>query len=379
MCTLMLVSVQSTQQMKEKYSSLNTDQLYEVLKQELRPAVPESVVPDFELRYKAELIIEIEKLKKEKNAVILGHNYMEPVLFHTVPDYRGDSLELARRAAQTDADIIVFCGVHFMAETAKILNPSKKVLIPSLEAGCSLAEGITPQDILQLKSLYPHLPVITYINSSAAVKAVSDVCATSGNVEKVVRWAQEYFHTPSVIFLPDKYMAQNVASSLGLATYFPTPGQDLKSEAELLNTPTLVGWNARCYVHEQYSPEFVKDIRNTYPDAVILAHPECPPDTVKAADFSGSTSSMVNFVRQHASERPIALLTECSMADNIVASYPEVDQNLIRMCSLRCKHMHTITLEQTLSALREEKHEIHIPDSVRQQAETAVRRMIAIG
>lgn len=357
----------------------NPTQIYTRLKSNLRKVIPESVVPDFELQIKAELVFEIEKLKREKNAIILGHNYMEPVLFHTIPDYRGDSLELARKAAETKADLIVFCGVRFMAETAKILNPTKKVLIPSLEAGCSLTEGISVKDVLWLKEQYPHLPIVTYINSTAEIKALSDICCTSGNVEKVVSWAKQYFNTDSVIFLPDKYMAKNVANDLKMTTYFPTPDQPPKPEAEVMSIPTVVGWSARCYVHEQYTPDLIRSIRADYPNAVVLAHPECPPDVIKDSDFSGSTSAMVKYVMENGQQKQIALLTECSMADNIVASNPEVNQNLIRICNLRCKHMHTITLEQTLAALKEEQYEIIIPQAISQSADIAVRRMLALG
>lgn len=353
------------------------NEYYENLKLNLRKFIPESVVPDFELQYKAEIVAQINELKKQKNAVILGHNYMEPVLFYTVPDYRGDSLELSKRAAETTADTIVFCGVHFMAETAKILNPSKKVLIPSLRAGCSLAEGITARDVIDLKESYPDIPVITYINSTAEVKAVSDVCATSGNVTKVVEWARKYFNTESVIFLPDKYMAGNVAKELGMDLYIPKKGEYLKSEFEVTKKPTIIGWDARCYVHEQYTPEHVKQIRNEYPGAVVLAHPECPPDVIEKADFSGSTSAMVKYVSEH-KDKKIALLTECSMADNIVAVNPEANENLIRMCNLRCKFMHTITLEQTLDALKNDQYEVNIPEEIRRPAEIAVRRMLAV-
>jgi len=357
----------------------NPHEIYQELKANLRTAVPESVVPDFELEIKAELIGQIEILKRQKNAVILGHNYMEPVLFHTIPDYRGDSLELSRRAAETDADIIVFCGVHFMAETAKILNPGKKVLIPSLEAGCSLAAGINPEDVLWLKGQFPHLPVITYINSTAEVKAVSDVCCTSGNAQAVIRWAQEYFASPSVIFLPDKYMAQNLALELGMDIYLPDKGKAVKSPVEIDSHPTIVGWHARCYVHEQYTPDLVRAIRSDYPGAIVLAHPECPPDVVREADFSGSTSSMSKFVERNGLDKKIALLTECSMADNIVANHPRLNDNLIRMCNLRCRYMHTITLEQTLAALTHERYEVNLPEPIRRSAEVAVKRMIAIG
>lgn len=354
------------------------EEVYENLKTNLRKSIPESVVPDFELRYKAELVSQINELKKRKDAVILGHNYMEPVLFYTVPDYRGDSLELSKRAAETTAGTIVFCGVHFMAETAKILNPGKKVLIPSLEAGCSLAEGIKPDDVRWLRENYPGIPVVTYVNSTAEVKALSDVCATSGNVNQVVDWARKEFNTNSVIFLPDKYMAGNVAKDLSMDLYIPKVGEVVKSESEVTKNPTIIGWDARCYVHEQYTPEMVKAIRSDYPGAVILAHPECPPAVIAAADFSGSTSAMTRYVEQNGRDKKIALLTECSMADNIVANHPEVNDNLIRMCNLRCKYMHAITLEQTLNALKYGQYEVQIPEEIRRPAEIAVRRMISI-
>ncbi len=355
----------------------NPAELYERLKVDLRRSIPESVVPDFELKIKAELVSQITELKHQKNAVILGHNYMEPVLFHTVPDFKGDSLELSKRAAETNADIIVFCGVHFMAETAKILNPSKKVLIPSLDAGCSLAEGIKPKDLIWLKEKYPHLPIVSYINTTADVKALSDVCCTSGNVNQVIEWAKKYFNVPSVIFLPDKYMAGNVAKDLAMELYFPT-GDSVKSESEVIQKPTIIGWNARCYVHEQYTPQLIKDIKTDYPDAVILAHPECPPDVISKSDFSGSTSAMTKWVTENGAGKKIALLTECSMADNIVAAHPELNENLIRMCNIRCKYMHTITLEQTLDALKFDQYEVNIPENIRRPAEIAVRRMMEI-
>lgn len=357
----------------------DTNAIYENLKLSLRKSIPESVVPDIELKYKADLVGQIMELKKQKNAVILGHNYMEPVLFHTVPDFRGDSLELSKRAAETDADIIVFCGVHFMAETAKILNPSKKVLIPSLDAGCSLAEGIKPSDMLWLRSKYPHIPIVSYINTTADVKALTDVCCTSGNVNQVIEWAKKYFNTPSVIFLPDKYMAGNVAHDLSMELYFPGKDGSVKSEEEICQRPTIIGWDARCYVHEQYTPQLIKDIKTDYPDAVILAHPECPPDVIAKSDFSGSTSAMTKWVTENGAGKKIALLTECSMADNIVATHPELNENLIRMCNIRCKFMHTITLEQTLDALKFDQYEVNIPENIRIPAEVSVRRMMEIG
>ena len=372
--TLLLESVNCTHMIERQESSA---EVYERLKIDLRKSIPESVVPDFELKYKAELVSQIMELKRQKNAVILGHNYMEPVLFHTVPDFKGDSLELSKRAAETNADIIVFCGVHFMAETAKILNPSKKVLIPSLDAGCSLAEGIKPANLVWLREKYPHLPIVSYINTTADVKALTDVCCTSGNVNQVIAWAKKYFNVPSVIFLPDKYMAGNVANDLSMDLYFPTQ-DSVKSEAEVTEKPTIIGWNARCYVHEQYTPQLIEDVRKDYPGAVILAHPECPPNVIAKSDFSGSTSAMTKWVTENGANKKIALLTECSMADNIVTTHPELNENLIRMCNIRCKFMHAITLEQTLDALKFDQYEVNIPKSIRRPAEVAVRRMMAI-
>lgn len=356
-----------------------TQKIYEELKRTIRTAVPESVVPDFELQRKAELVKEIRELKKQKNAVILGHNYMEPVLFYSIPDFRGDSLALSKKAAETDADIIVFCGVGFMAETAKILNPTKKVLIPSQKAGCSLAEGIKAEDVRWIKSRFPGLPVVTYINTYADVKAETDYCCTSGNATKVVETACKEFGTKSVIFLPDKYMAQNIANETGRKTFYPDRTKPEQELPDYKNDAYIIGWNARCYVHEQYTVEHIKDIRNTYPDVEILAHPECPPDVVKASDYSGSTSGMVEYVEKHGANKRIALLTECSMADNIVATHPEVNDNLIRMCNLRCKYMNTITLEQTRDALKYEQYEVNVPDDIRERALLSVQRMIKIG
>lgn len=311
--------------------------------------------PEFELEYKAELIDEIQKLKKIRNAVVLGHNYMEQVLFDTIPDFRGDSLELSRRAAETDKDVIVFCGVKFMAETAKILNPGKTVLIPSLKAGCSLAASITAEDVRKLREQFPNTPVVSYVNTYADVKAESDVCCTSGNAAKVVEWVLSEFDTDKVIFLPDEYLAANVARETGRQ---------------------IIGWHGRCEVHEKFTVDDIARVREEYPDVMVLAHPECSPEVVMASDFSGSTSSMLAEVDKH-KERPMLLLTECSMGDNIIAANPEA--NILRLCMVRCPHMNQITLEQTRDALKNLQYQIEIPEELRLRAELAVRRMIAIG
>src|SRR6267143_2499195 len=234
------------------------------------------VVPDFELKYKAELAVEINRLKVEKNAVILGHNYMEPALFHSIPDYVGDSLDLARRAATTDKDVIVFCGVRFMAETAKILNPARTVLLPSKKAGCSLAASITAADVRELRQKFPGVPVVTYVNTYADVKAESDICCTSSNAVAVV----ESLGAETVIFLPDEYLAKNVARETGRHIIFPTKDRKSASDSEL--DYQMIGWRGRCEVHEKFTLDDIANIRKQFPDVAILAHPECSPEVVDA-------------------------------------------------------------------------------------------------
>src|SRR6187431_2938474 len=328
------------------------------------------VVPDFELKLKSGIAAEINRLKAEKNAVILGHNYMEPALFNTVPDFVGDSLELARRAAATDKEIIVFCGVRFMAETAKILNPGKKVLLPSEKAGCSLAASITADDVRELKRRFPGVPVVTYVNTYADVKAESDICCTSSNAVAVV----ESLNTDQVIFIPDEYLAGNVARETGKQIIFPTrePKMHFPNELEY----EMIGWPGRCEVHEKFSVEEIQNVRKQFPDVVILSHPECSPEVVAASDFSGSTTAMIRYVEQTNAPRYL-LLTECSMGDNIAAANPEKD--MLRLCSVRCPHMNQITLEDTLEALQKERFEIFIDEDVRRRALRSVQRMLEIG
>ena len=342
-----------------------TNEMYESLK-----AMLADVVPDVELRYKAEIAVQINRLKKEKNAVILGHNYMEPVLYHSVTDIKGDSLELSRKAATTDKDIIVFCGVKFMAETAKILNPSKTVLLPA-NAGCSLAASITAADVRALKARYPGVPVVTYVNTYADVKAESDICCTSGNAVAVV----QSLHTDTIIFLPDEFLAKNVAKETGKHIIFPTLNMKAPAaEGEL--DYQMIGWRGRCEVHEKFTVEDIRNIRAQFPDVLILAHPECSPEVVAASDFSGSTQAMIKYVENTSAPRYL-LLTECSMGDNIAASNP--DKNMLRMCSVRCPHMNQITMENTLDSLKYNRIEIHVPEEIRKRAVRAVERMIAIG
>ena len=308
------------------------------------------VVPDVELRYKAGLAAEINVLKRERNAIILGHNYMEPALFHSVADVGGDSLELSRQAAATDRDIIVFCGVRFMAETAKILNPTRTVLLPSAHGGCSLADGITAADVRALRAQHPGVPVVTYINTSAEVKAESDIICTSGNAARIVN----SLDTDTVIFLPDEYLAGNVARETG---------------------KTLIGWTARCEVHDKFTVEDVASVRAQFPDTVILAHPECRPEVVDVVDFTGSTSAMINYVERTKAPRYL-LLTECSMGDNIAAANP--GKEMLRLCSVRCPHMNEITLEETLAALQHTQYVIDVPEDVRLRAHQALSRMLAV-
>ena len=339
--------------------------IYEHMKAKLQ-----HVVPDVELRYKAELAYEINQLKKEKNAVILGHNYMEPALFHSVPDFTGDSLFLSRKAAETDKDIIVFCGVKFMAETAKILNPEKTVLLPSVKAGCSLAESITAEDVRRLRARFPGVPVVSYINTYADVKAESDICCTSSNAAAVV----ESLGSETVIFLPDEYLASNVAQETGKNIIFPTrTSPDLAFDTTV--DYQLIGWRGRCEVHEKFTLRDIEDVRAQFPNVVILAHTECSPDVVAAADFTGSTSAMIRYVEQ--TDAPLyLLLTECAMGDNIMAANPE--KEMLRLCRVRCPHMNQITLEDTLEALKKNQYVIEVPEAIRIQATKAVERMIAI-
>lgn len=328
------------------------------------------VVPDFELKVKSELAAEINRLKVERNAVILGHNYMEPALFNSVPDFVGDSLELARRAALTDKDIIVFCGVRFMAETAKILNPTKTVLLPSEKAGCSLAASITGKDVRELKKRFPGIPVVTYVNTYADVKAESDICCTSGNARAVV----ESLNTDTVIFLPDEYLAKNVAKETGKHIIFPTLDPRKKFDDDL--NYQMIGWLGRCEVHDKFTVEDIVNVRKQFPDVTILAHPECSPEVVAASDFSGSTSAMIKHV-ENTSAGHYLLLTECSMGDNVAAANP--DKEMLRLCSVRCPHMNQITLEDTLESLKKNQYVIEIPEEVLKRAARSVERMIAIG
>ncbi len=308
-----------------------------------------NVIPAIEWPVFASDIDAILALKHARDAVILAHNYQTPEIYHGVADIVGDSLALAREAAKTDAAVIVLAGVHFMAETAKLLNPEKTVLIPDQGAGCSLAESITAADVRLLRQRYPDVPVITYVNTSAAVKAESDICCTSGNAKKVV----ESLGVDRVIMLPDEYLAQNVAKETKVK---------------------IISWKGHCEVHERFTAAEIRALRSSYPGVVVLAHPECPPDVVAEADFAGSTAAMADYVDQ---ERPgrVVLMTECSMSDNIAASHPDID--FVRPCNL-CPHMKRITLSKIRSALETMRHEVTIDPAIAARARQAVERMLAI-
>ena len=330
-----------------------------------------NLIPDFEIKLKAELVYEINRLKKERGAVILGHNYMEPALFHTVPDFVGDSLELSRKAATTDKDPIIFCGVKFMAETAKILNPSKTVLLPAKIAGCSLAESITADDVRRLRQEYPGVPIVAYINTYADVKAEIDVCCTSGNAVKVAK----SFKEDTIIFLPDQYLATNVARESGKRIIFPKFSKVADESDPNDDRPTMIGWHGRCEVHEKFTVEDIQSVRKQFPDVCVVAHPECSPEVIQASDYSGSTSGIIEFMKKSTAPHHL-ILTECSMADNIIAENP--DKNILRLCSIRCPHMAEITLEDTLNSLRNNQYQIDVPEPIRSRARKSVERMLEI-
>src|ERR1700759_1721156 len=310
-------------------------------------------IPKAEWHAYAPVIAEINRLKGEKGAVILAHNYMTPEIFHCVGDFMGDSLALAREAAATPARIIVQAGVHFMAETSKILSPEKTVLIPSMEAGCSLAASITGADVRLLKERYPGLPVVTYVNTSADVKAESDVCCTSSNAVAVVEEIAREFGVDTVIMIPDKYLAQNVANLTGVK---------------------VITWEGACEVHERFTAQEIRDYRKAHPGIVVLAHPECPPEVVAEADFAGSTAGLIDYVAQHRPHR-VVMITECSMSDNVAAEYPDVD--FIRPCNL-CPHMKRITLDKILNSLETMTTEVFVDPAVAVRAKRAIDRMRAV-
>lgn len=315
-----------------------------VLRQKLGP-----VLTSFEIDCYLPLIEEIRRLKIKKRACILAHNYQTPEIYHGIADFTGDSLGLAREAAKVECERIIFCGVHFMAETAKLLNPAVKVLIPDLEAGCSLSEGITPEDVRALKKKYPGAPVVCYVNTTAAIKAESDVCCTSANAVQIVN----ALDSDKVIFIPDEFLGQNVAKETG---------------KEVITHP------ACCMVHEQFDTQDIENYRAAFPGIAVISHPECAPEVVQASDFSGSTSMMTDFIRK-SSAKKIMLITECSMSDNLRAQFPDKDFQV--PCTI-CPHMKKITLQKVLQSLKEDIYAIEIPPHIAQRARLAVERMLEL-
>ena len=306
-------------------------------------------IPEVEWAVHEPLVEKINKLKKEKNAVILAHSYMTPEIYHCVADIVGDSLKLAKESQKAKADIIIMCGVHFMAETAKILNPDKKVLIPDMSAGCSLAESITGDDVRLLKEKYPGVPVVSYVNTSADVKSETDICCTSSNAVEIV----ESLGVDKVIFLPDEYLAQNVAAQTKVK---------------------IISYKGTCIVHERFTPEEIREYRKNYPGIVVLAHPECPPDVVAEADYTGSTSKMSNYVRDKQPKK-VLMVTECSMSDNVAIENPEVE--MIKPCNL-CPYMKKITLQGIYNSLVNGTEEVKLTEAVMDKARLSIKRMIEV-
>ena len=306
-------------------------------------------IPEVEWAVHEPLIEKINKLKKEKNAVILAHSYMTPEIYHCVADIVGDSLKLAKESQKAKADIIIMCGVHFMAETAKILNPNKKVLIPDMSAGCSLAEAITGEDVRLLKQKYPGVPVVSYVNTSADVKAETDICCTSSNAVEIV----ESLGVDKVIFLPDEYLGKNVAAQTKVK---------------------IITFHGTCIVHERFTPEEIREYRKNYPGIVVLAHPECPPEVVAEADYTGSTSKMSNYVRDKQPKK-VLMVTECSMSDNVAIENPNVE--MIKPCNL-CPYMKKITFQGIYNSLTNGTDEVKLTDAVMDKARLSIKRMIEV-
>lgn len=306
-------------------------------------------IPEVEWAVYEPLIEKINKLKKEKNAVILAHSYMTPEIYHCVADIVGDSLKLAKESQKAKADIIIMCGVHFMAETAKILNPDKKVLIPDMSAGCSLAESITGEDVRLLKQKYPGVPVVSYVNTSADVKAETDICCTSSNAVEIV----ESLGVDKVIFLPDEYLGKNVAA---------------QTKVEIIT------FHGTCIVHERFTPEEIKEYRKNYPGIIVLAHPECPPEVVAEADYTGSTSKMSNYVRDKQPKK-VLMVTECSMSDNVAIENPDVE--MIKPCNL-CPYMKKITLQGIYNSLTNGTDEVKLTEAIMDKARLSIKRMIEV-
>lgn len=335
--------------------------MYTSLKEKLGHLLPDSTI-----RQKAELAEEINTLKAERNAIILVHNYMEPAMFYSIADFAGDSLELSRKAAETDKDVIVFCGVLFMAESAKILSPDKTVLAPDPNAGCSLAEGITAEDVRNLKKQYPGLPVVTYINTYADVKAETDICCTSGNAVGVIN----SLDSDAVIFLPDQYLSANIAKLVNKKIIYPTRDKNTEFTGK-----EVIGWDGYCEVHRRFTIEDIQHAREQYPDVFVLAHPECPPEIIDQVDFAGGTTAMMKQVAA-SDAKYVLVLTECCMIDILRAEHPE--KVFISWAHLRCPHMSKVTMENTRDALQQMQHVIEVPQEIAKRARVSVERMIAI-
>ena len=318
-----------------------TDELYKKI---------QGTIPKIEWPTLAPYIFEINKIKKEKGVTILAHNYQAPEIYYGVADIVGDSLGLAIDGRKVDADKILMCGVHFMAETAKIMSPEKKIILPDFSAGCSLAESITAEDVKKLKKDNPGVPVVTYVNTSADVKAETDICCTSANAVKII----ESLNVDKVIFLPDEYLAKYVASKTNVK---------------------IISWNGKCEVHERFTDKEIFELRKKYPSLKVVSHPECPPDVIKASDYTGSTGSMINYVK-NTEAKDIFLVTECSMSDNIQIENPDI--NFVKPCNL-CPHMKKITLQGILRSLKEEINFVEIDSKIIQRAKGAIEKMIAVG
>jgi quinolinate synthase len=319
---------------------LDLTEVYRNVSRVIPPAEWQVFLPDIEA---------IQRLKRQRNAVVLAHNYQTPEIFHGVADIVGDSLHLAREAMHVEAEVMVLAGVHFMAETAKLLNPSRTVLMPDMRAGCSLADSITPADVRLLRQRYPGVPIVTYVNTSAAVKAESDICCTSGNAKRIV----ESLGVPEVIMLPDEYLAQNIAA---------------------VTNVKIISWAGHCEVHERFTAAEIIALRQAHPGIVVLAHPECPPEVVAVADFAGSTAAMSDYVGREQPAR-VVLVTECSMSDNVAVSHPKTE--FIRPCNL-CPHMKRITLGNIRECLETMQTEILIDPALQARAALAVERMLAV-
>ena len=319
-----------------------TDHLYARVK---------DVVTPMEWPAFAPLIDAINQLKVLRGATILAHNYMTPEIFNCVGDITGDSLKLAQVAAEAEEDVILQAGVHFMAETAKILSPNKTVLIPDMEAGCSLASSITGADVQAIKAAYPDYPIVTYVNTSAEVKAYSDICCTSSNAVQVVEEVAKQWNTNTVIMIPDQYLAKNVAAQTGIK---------------------ILTWQGECEVHEQFTPQDIQDLRDAHPEAVIITHPECPPEVMAAADFAGSTGAMAAYVKDKSPKKAI-LITECSMSDNVAVENPGVQ--FIKPCNL-CPHMKRISLTNIYETLRDMKHEVEVDPVIAEKAKASLQAML---